>query len=44
MYNVQVNNRFAVLKLLDEDRHPDELFKKFKEAVLTTAGEVLGKA
>ena len=44
MYNVQVNNRFAVLKLLDEDRQPDELFKEFKEAVLTTAGEVLGKA
>ena len=42
-YNVQVNNRFEVLKLLDEDRQPDELFKEFKEAVLTTAGEVLGK-
>ena len=44
MYNVQVNNRFAVLKLIDEERQPDELFKEFKEAVLTTAGEVLGKA
>ena len=44
MYSVQVNNRFAILKLLDEDRQPDELFKKFKEAVLTMACEVLGKA
>ena len=43
MYNVQVNNRFEVLKLLDEDRPPNELLKEFKEAVLTTAGEVLGK-
>ena len=44
MYSVQVNNRFAVLKLLDKYRQPDEFFKEFKEAVLTTAGEVLGKA
>ena len=42
-YNVQVNNTFEVLKLLDEDRQPNELFKEFKEAVLTTAREVLGK-
>ena len=42
-YNVQVNNRFEVLKLLDEDHQPDELFKEFKEAVLTTAREVLRK-
>ena len=42
-YNVQVNNRFEVLKLLDEDPQPNELFKEFKEAVPTTAREVLGK-
>ena len=30
--------------MLDGDRPPNELFKEFKEAVLTTAGEVLGKA
>ena len=41
---MQVNNRLEVLKLLDEDRPPNELFNEFKEAVLTTAGEVLGKA
>ena len=43
MSNVQVNNRFEVLKLLDEDHQPNELFKEFKEAVLTIAREVLGK-
>ena len=43
-YNVQVNKRFAVLKILDEDRSPNELFKVFKGAVLTTVGKVLGKA
>ena len=42
-YNVQFNNRFEVLKLSDEDRQPNELFKKLKEAVLTTAWEMLGK-
>ena len=39
-YDVQANNRFEVLKLLDEDRLPNE---EFKEAVLTMAKEVLGK-
>ena len=43
MCNVQVNNRFVVLKPLDEDRQLDELFKEFKEVVVTMAGEVLGK-
>ena len=43
MYNVQVNNRFQVLKLLGEDRLPNKSFKEFKKAVLTTVGEVLGK-
>ena len=42
-YYVQVNNKFEVLKLLGEDCPPNELFKEFEEAVLTTAGEVLGK-
>ena len=43
-YNVEANNRFAALKLLDEDRHRNELFKVLKEAILTTTGEVLEKA
>ena len=43
MYRVQVNNRFKALELLDRDRSPNELFKEFKEAVLTTARDVLGK-
>ena len=43
-YNVQVNNRFVVLNLLDEDRSPNELFKELKEAVPTTTAKVLGEA
>ena len=42
-YNVQVNNGFEVLKLLDEGRQPSELFKEFKGAVLATVIEVLRK-
>ena len=40
-YNVKVNNRRVTLKILDEDRPPNELFKVFKGPDLTTAGEVL---
>ena len=43
IYKVQVNNRFEVIKLLDEDHQPNELLKKFKGTVLTKAGELLGK-
>ena len=43
MYNVQVNNRFLVLQLLDEDCQLNDLFKEFKEAVLNATGEVLRK-
>ena len=43
-YNVQVNNRFGALKLLDEDRPQNKLFKIFKGIILTTVGEMLGKA
>ena len=31
MYNVQVSNRFAVLKLLDEDHQPDELLRNSRK-------------
>ena len=43
-YNFRLDNKFAALKILDEDRPLNELFKVFKEVVLTTAREMLGKA
>ena len=41
-YDVQVNNRFVALKLLNKDPFPNEPFKVFKVAVSTTVGEILG--
>ena len=43
-YDVQVNNRFGALKLLDKNRPRNKLFKVFKGTILTTVGEMLGKA
>ena len=40
-YNVEVNNRFEVLKPLDEDYPSNELSNEFRGAILHKLGEVL---
>ena len=43
-YTVQVNNRSAALKILDQDHSPNEIFNVSERAILTAAREVLGNA
>jgi len=42
-YNAEVNNRFAVLRLLEEERTPEELFVAIKETLKTVAEENIGR-
>ena len=44
VYNVEVNNRFEELRLLEDDKPPEEMFKKVKDTVTATAESILGKA
>lgn len=43
-YNIEVNNRFESLHLLEEERTPDVLCKELKDTLKTAAEKVLGKA
>jgi hypothetical protein len=42
-YNLKVNNRFEALRMLEEERSPEEMYVAFKETIKTVAEEVLGR-
>ena len=43
-YNVEVNNRFEELRLLEEERPPEHLYPEVKVTVKDAAERVLGRA
>lgn len=43
-YNVEVNNRFEALRLLEEDKPPEQMFQALKTVVKNSAESVLGRA